>query len=187
VATDFLMPVFELDECIPSVRSSDWHDLLRDLRAHDLDLVLSESDPGEAHREGLQLVPIHQSILVAVTTASTSPAADWGDVALVHYRPGSVLRFPVDTYLEDHGLHPRIAAETDDALVMMAAVTRGEFTAFVPWSVAREAVTSKRVTVLARVQPTHIVYALYHDAGSASVAHRAVELLVEKARDYAHS
>jgi LysR family transcriptional regulator, transcriptional activator of nhaA len=180
VATDFLMPVFAIDECIPMIRSGDCAELLRDLRAHDLDLLLSESDPGEAHRAGLQLVRIHQQQLVAVTSSTAEPQRQWEDVAFIHYRPGSVYRFPIDTYLDEHDLHPRIAAETDDALVMMTAVTRGDFTAFVPWGIARDHVSAQRVRVLGRLAPMQAAtYALYHDAAGATIARRAVELLVE--------
>jgi LysR family transcriptional regulator, transcriptional activator of nhaA len=183
VATDFLMPVFTLDGCTPIVRSGEAQELLRDLRAHDLDLLLCESDPGQAARPGLELVSIHEPRLVAITRNEEDIDEHWESVSLVHYRPSSVYRFPVDAYLDERDLRPRLAAETDDALVMMAAVAHGGFAAFVPWSVAREAVLDRKVVVIAQLKPDHIaVHALYHGTDKATVARRAVELLVEHAK-----
>jgi DNA-binding transcriptional LysR family regulator len=158
--------------------------LLRDLRAHDLDLLLSESDPGEAARPGLELVSIQQPRLVAITRSDVTIEPRWADAALVHYRPSSVYRFPIDAYLEAQDLRPRIAAETDDAQIMLAAVIRGGFTAFVPWSVARERVASGQVKVVAEIKPDDIaVHVLYQDVGSAGVARRAVDMLVKFAQE----
>lgn len=179
VATDFLLPVFAIDDCVPIIRTGESHELLRDLRAHELDLLICESDPGVGSRPDLQLVPIDRPRLVCVTAANVADER-WEDVALVHYRPISVFRFPVDSYLDERNLHPRVAAETDDAAMMLAAVQRGGFAAFVPWSVAREAVTAGKVRVIAEIKPDHVsIYALYHDVETATVARRAVELLVE--------
>ena len=184
VATDFLMPVFALDDCVPTMRSGESADLLRDLRAHDLDLLLCEADPGAAARPGLELVSIQKTRLVAITAHEVTLADRWEDAALVHYRPGSVYRFPIDAYLEEQDLRPRLAAETDDALIMLSAVMRGGFTAFVPWSVARDAVASGQVKVVAEVKPEDVaVHALYHQATSAEIARRAVEMLVKFAAE----
>jgi len=184
VATDFLMPVFALDDCVPTIRAGECIELLHDLRAHDLDLLLCESDPGEASRPGLELVSIQQSRLVAIAPREVTLAEHWEDGALVHYRPSSVYRFPIDAYLEAQDLRPRIAAETDDALIMLAAVVRGGFTAFVPWSVAREPVSAGQVQVIAEVKPEGVsVHALYHNNESAAIARQAVEMLVKCAQE----
>lgn len=184
VATDFLMPVFALEDCVPTIRSGDFPELLRDLRAHNLDLLLCESDPGEASRPGLELVSIQQPKLVAITPRDVQLHERWEDAAFVHYRPSSVYRFPIDHYLEERDLRPRIAAETDDTLIMLAAVLRGGFTAFVPLSVAREAIVGGKVKVISELTPEGIaVHALFHDVESAVVARRAVEMLVKFAHE----
>jgi LysR family transcriptional regulator, transcriptional activator of nhaA len=184
VATDFLMPLFALDECVPTIRSGECLDLLHGLRAHDLDLLLCQSDPGEAARSGLDLVSIQQSRLVAISAREVALAERWEDAALVHYRPSSVYRFPIDSYLEGQDLRPRIAAETDDALIMLSAVVRGGFIAFVPWSVARGPVSAGQVKVIAELKPEGIsVHALYHNVEAATVARRAAEMLVKCAQE----
>jgi LysR family transcriptional regulator, transcriptional activator of nhaA len=182
IATDFLLPVLALDDCIPAIRTGEVTDLMRDLRARDLELVLCETDPGEIARPNLQMVPIQHGRLVAITSASADPHPRWEDVALVTYRPSSPYRHAVDTYLDERELMPRIAAETDDALVMLAAVERGGFVAFVPSSIARDAIAATKVRILASIPSETSIYALFHDAESATAARRAVELLVECAK-----
>jgi LysR family transcriptional activator of nhaA len=185
VATDLLKPLFALEDCVPSIRCGEAADLLRELRSHDLDLLLSESDPGERARPDMQIVAIDHTRLVAITSAAQDPQASWADSALVHYRPSSPYRFAIDSYLDDKNLHPRVAAETDDALVMLAAVVRGGFLAFVPKAIAREAVASGKVRVLAQLAVDAPFYALYHDVESSMIARHAVELLVDCARQLA--
>lgn len=184
VATDFLMPVFALDECVPTIRSGECIELLRDLRAHALDLLLCESDPGEASRPDLELVSIQQPRLVAIVRNDTTLQERWEDAALIHYRPASAYRLPVDMYLEKNDLRPRIAGETDDAQLMLAAVLRGGFTAFVPASVARDAIVTNRARVVAQLTPEDVaVHALYHNVEAASIARQAVEMLVKYAKE----
>jgi hypothetical protein len=54
---------------------------------------------------------------------------------------------------------------------------RGGFVAFVPRSVARDAVTMERVKELLSLEPGGAaIHALYHDGASASLARRAVQM-----------
>src|SRR5262245_37107753 len=47
-AADFLMPLFAIDDCIPSIRSGGAVELIRELRSAEIDLVLTESPPPES-------------------------------------------------------------------------------------------------------------------------------------------
>lgn len=179
----FLAPLFALDECTPSVRTGDSAELVRDLRAGELDLVLTETEPPEAARSGLQAVIVDRVRLVAVAPPEVTPSPTWDDVALVHYRPSSALHWDVAAYLEQRGLRPRIAAEADDAALLLEAAIRGELVAFVPRSMAREAVARGRLRVLAVLDPgTAAVHALYRDSTSADLAQQAIELLLTAAK-----
>lgn len=79
---------------------------------------------------------------------------------------------------------PKLIGETDDALFMLEAVIRGVCIAFVPRSVARDAILQKRVRVLTVLPPNGIsLNAVYHDGGSVAQTTHAVELLVAYSRD----
>ncbi|HSD85880.1 MAG TPA: LysR family transcriptional regulator [Kofleriaceae bacterium] len=180
--TDFLLPVFGIDGCMPSIRTADATELVRELRGGELDLVLCESEPPESTRQGLELVPLARTVLVAVAPPDLVPGHEWRDAGLIHYRPTSSFRWDVETYLETHQLHPQIAAEADDPLFLVEAAARGRYIAVVPRSVARDAISNGRLVELASVESAHAgVYALFASGETAELARHAVELLVQYA------
>jgi LysR family transcriptional activator of nhaA len=182
-AADFLMPLFAMGDCVPSIRTGDGVELIRELRAAEIDLVLTESAPPASAMRGLECADIAHTSLVAVAPESVQPSESWDNVAIVQYRTASSSRWAVDAYLDEHGLRPRAAGEADDALLMVEAAARGGFIAFVPRSVARDAVAAGRLRVVAAIDPARvIVHALYQDGESAELARRAVEILVEHVR-----
>lgn len=184
VAAEFLLPVLTFEHCHPSIRTAEFTDLLRDLRAHEIDLLVGETEPLEAARPGIELVVIHRPVLVAIARPDLEPREGWENLALLEYRSASAYHWEVDNYLRERGLRPKIVGELDDAFLMLEAVARGNFVAFVPASVARPAVKAQRVKVLARLQPASAgVHALYHQSESADLARKAVQKLVETARE----
>ena len=181
--TDFLMPLLALDGCIPSIQLGDAVHLIRSLKGSELDLVLCETEPPEASRRGLEISLIDDTMLIAVAQPGIHPASDWQNVSLVQYRASSSYRWEVESFLREKGYRPRIAAEADDSLFLLEAAARGGHVAFVPRSIARDAIATGRLRMLARLDPAHSgVYALYQEAESAGLARRAVEVLVEHAR-----
>ena len=147
-STKFLMPLLDVPEWLPNVRAGDATELLRDLRANELDLVLCESEPPEASRRGLEVVLLDRMSLIAVGAPDVRPDEGWRNISLIHYRATSSFRWDVETYLETHSLRPRIAAEADDPLFLVEAAARGGHVAFVPRSVARDAIASGRLVAL---------------------------------------
>ena len=179
----FLAPLFALDDCTPSVRTGDASELLRELRAGELDLVLTETEPPEANRVGIEVVVLDRPRLVAIAHPSVVPSASWENVALVHYRPSSAFHWDVEGFLDERGLRPQIAAESDDALLLLEAASRGSFVAFVPRALARDAVAAGRLRVLEALPPGGAaVHALYRNSASADLARRAIEALIEYVR-----
>jgi LysR family transcriptional activator of nhaA len=179
--TDFLMPLLALDGCVPCIRSGDSVELLRDIRGGDL--VLCESEPLETARRGIEVVLIDTMTLIAVGPPNLEVAPDWQDARLIHYRPSSSFRLDVEAYLDSHGLRPRIAAESDDALFLVEAAARGGYIAFVPKSVARDAIAAGRLAAIATHDSVNAgVYALYQDGATADLARRAVDVLVSHVR-----
>lgn len=176
---DFLMPLLALDGCVPSIRSGDAVELLRALRDAELDLLLSESDPPEASRGGLEVALIDRVILVAVAPPDVTPAPDWHDVGLVHYRASSAYRWDVESFLDARGLRPRVVAEADDAMFLLEAAARGGYVTFVTRSLARDAVAAGRLRVIDQIHGSPLgIHAIYQDGAAAELARRAVEVLI---------
>jgi DNA-binding transcriptional LysR family regulator len=111
------------------------------------------------------------------------PRDDWQNLSLLEYRTASVYYWEVDNFLKEKGLRPTSIGELDDAFLMLEAAARGGFVAFVPRSVARQAIKSGRVKALATLAPvTAGVHAVYHASDTLQLARTAVEKLIESAR-----
>lgn len=185
IATDFLLPLLAIPDCVPSVRVGDTANFLRELRDNEFDLVLTENEPVDLGSKGFESILLSRTKLVAVSSPELETSADWQDVSLVHYRPTSAFRWDVEAFLEEQGLRPRIAAESDDALFLLEAATRGAFVAIVPMSVARDAINANRLRVVATVDSEHAgIHAVYKDAKSVELVRDAISILVEYMREH---
>jgi len=185
IAADFLMPVLTVPDCRPVIRTGDSLDLVRELRGHELDLVVGDTEPAEAAQRGFEVVTLHRPRLVAIAGHEITPRPNWENLSLLEHRGASSYRWEVDAYLEENGLEPQCVAEVDDAFLMLEAVARGGFVAFVPRSVARDALEAGRVKVIAELDPgSAAVFALYHRRDGVDLARKAVEMLAEHARTH---
>ena len=181
-STDFLLPLFALDDCMPTISTSETLDLLRDLRANELDLVLCETEPTEATMPGLRRAVIDHIPLLAIAATDVDPGPDWQDTGLVQYRSSSTFHFEVKAFLEQRGLKPRIVGEADDPFLLVEAAARGRYVVIVPRSVVRDALAAGRVRILAQVESHAGVHAVYHDGTTAELARRAIERLIATAQ-----
>lgn len=183
-STDFLLPLFALHDCMPTIQTGEMLDLLRHLRASDLDLVLCELEPPEATVRGLRRAIIEHIPLLAIAPVDLDPGPDWRDTGLVQYRSSSTFRFEVEAFLEQHGLRPRIVGEADDPFLLVEAALRGNYIVIVPRAAARDALATGRVRTLAQVETAHAgVHALYHDGTAAELARGAIEKLITTAQE----
>lgn len=181
VAAGLLMPLITLDACLPSVRTGDLADLVRALRAGEVDLVLTETEPVESAMRGLRSVEVYRPRLVAVASPTRFPAEgefDWSTTSLIHYRQGSAYRWEIDDWLDERGVHPPIAAETDDGLLMLEAVAQGAGVAFIPTSLARDALRVGRLRAVAVLEPSSsVLRATLRERERVDLAERAIERL----------
>ncbi|MBA2541835.1 MAG: LysR family transcriptional regulator [Deltaproteobacteria bacterium] len=182
ISATIVLPLFGMPECLPVLRTSDTVDLLRDLRAGLLELVLCEGEPPESSRRGLEMELVSTSPMVAIAAPQVKPAADWQDVSVVLSRATTSFRKDADAFLEAHNLKPQLAGEADDSLVLVEAALHKGLVAIVPSSIAREALESGRLRVLAHVDSTSAIYALYRDTTPSALARQAVKSIVEQAR-----
>ena len=176
-----LTPLIALDGSVPSIRTGDMAELIRDLRRSELDLVLCESEPPATSAHGVATKLVARTVLVAVAPPALQPDAEWQNVGLVHYRATSSYRWDVEGFLAQHSLRPKLAAESDDCWFLLEAAESG-YVAFVPQRVARGAVAAGRLRALGSVEASHGgIYALYVGGATAELARRAVDVLVARA------
>jgi LysR family transcriptional activator of nhaA len=180
---EFLLPLLALDDAVPELVTLDLVELVREVRGGTLDLGLVESELTAAACRGLIATEIDAIDLVAIAPPDLAPSATWGDAGLVQYRATSPYRGDVDAYLAEHGLDPRVVAEADDPGFVLEAALRGRYVAFVPRSIARDALAAGRAKILAHLEdPAVRVHALHADGVDDALARRAVEALIERAR-----
>jgi len=182
-SADFLLPVLTEGPC-PSIQTGDFNELVRDLRARDLDLVIGEAEPAELSRGNLDATLICRPHLVAVVEANATASEDWSNLSLLKYRSSSAYQWEIETYLAHHRLRPGVGGVLDDAFLMLEAVLRGGFVAFLPRSIASPALGDGRVRALASLTLEAAgVYALYPEGDTLRLARSIVERLVQSATE----
>lgn len=176
----FLLPLFDVSECTPIVRTGDLADLVRDLCAHQLDLLLCDVEPACDTSLGLTTIELYRPRLVAIAAPDLQVREDWSGTPVIQYSNGSSHRWEIEAFLGAHALRPRIAGEVDDPALMLEAAIRGKAVGFVPRAVARDAIAAGKVRALAILEPNGAcVHAVYHDS---MVVAEAVKRLTEHVR-----
>jgi DNA-binding transcriptional LysR family regulator len=179
---DLLTPLLAMDNCVPSLRVADYVELARDLRNGKLDILLADFEPSKSERRGVECTLVEKTQLAAIAHPEVKPNKSWSDVGLLQYRLGTKLRTEVETYLSVRELSPRIAAEADDAWMLLSTVGKMPCAAVVPHRIANEAIAAKKIIQLDAFPANHIgVYAMYTQG--AEVPCHAVERLVEMSKN----
>jgi LysR family transcriptional regulator, transcriptional activator of nhaA len=122
-ATRALRSLFEQDRAFVSATHGDLGDLVRRLVNGEFDLVLSDSRPVDDVNGKLVVESAGVSPLTAVVprrlVGDTIPNMEQlSDVPFVHYTPMCALRWPVEQFLAQGGLSPKVLAEVDDVTLM---------------------------------------------------------------------
>ena len=178
-AADFLLPLFEMENCMPTIRVGDTVELLRDVRANDLDLVLCETEPTGSALEGLEHRVVARIPLVAIAGTDREPGGRWDDLGLVQYPTSSSFYWEVVQFLDAEKLDPRIVGEADDPALLVELAARSGHIAVVPAGAARDALASGRVRLLKKLDSAHAaVHALHPNGTSAELARHAIDRLV---------
>jgi LysR family transcriptional activator of nhaA len=186
MAADFLIPILTVEQCKPSIRTGDFNELLRDLRSHDLDLVLGETEPLNGVASGLESVLVYRPTLIAIAPPGVEPRDNWENLSLLEYRPSSVFHWEIDAFLKERNLLPTCVGELDDSLLMLEAVRRGSFVAFIPRSIARSALKERAVRRIATLPAASVgVHAIFHATDTQQLVRAAIDKLIEGARESA--
>lgn len=176
-ASSLLTPLLGIDRCMPSIRIAEHVELLRDLRSGALDLALTDTEPPKTERRGIECVLLQRTQLSVVARPGLQPSTNWSELELLHYRVGSQLRWDVDAFLSTRGYRPQIAAEADDAWLLLDAVGQGNHVAVMPYALVREAVAAGKLQELERFESQHVgLHAVYRTG--VELAKNAVDRLV---------
>lgn len=140
---DFLRPVVRRADVEVVVRSGALGDLLQNLEAHRLDVVLVNAPPQRDAASALIAHPIAEQTVSLVGTQEL--AGGGGTVeALLDRAPvvlptvDSTIRTGFDAWADQRGIRPRIAAEVDDMAMIRLLAREGAGLAVVPPIVVKD-------------------------------------------------
>ena len=182
-SSTFLKPLLGLENTLLSVRLIECSELLRELRASTIDLVVCENTPPASEGSDFGTTMIKKTRLVAVAAPTLSVDDDWNDALLLQYGRGAHVRSVIEGFLRDRKLTPRLVAEIDDAVFLVEMAALGKHLAIVPESVARTAIGANRVRVLEVIDLDFTgVYATYRATTSNELVRTAIRVMVEAHR-----
>lgn len=161
-AARFFLPLFELGELMPRVRSGDHDYLLHELVTMELDLLLTDSPPRDAAGKGLEARAVHapRMIMVARPDLATD---DLSQLSFIAYTAASPYRWEFFDHFHALGIDPRVIGEADDVALMVTAAREGLCAAVVPDTVAEQALADGALTTVAEITGFESrVWAVYH-------------------------
>ena len=84
------------------MRRGDFADLLRELYAHQLDVLLCDTEPSIDLTNGVRIVELHRPQLVAIAAPAVHVGDDWGGTPVLQYSNGSPYRWEIQAFLDGH-------------------------------------------------------------------------------------
>ena len=152
----FLAPLFGREDVEIVVHSGNFADLIRNLEAHNLDVLLANwAPPRDAATRWVAHTLAHQPISLIGPPGHSEPGAPLEELlmesALVLPARQSSIRIGFDALLDRMDLKPAIAAEVDDMAMLRLLARQGIGRAVIPAIVVRDELESGELVELARL------------------------------------
>jgi LysR family transcriptional activator of nhaA len=186
VTNEILKPVFAMPRAVHVVcREGKLEDLLAQLAAHRLDLVLSdEPAPSSAnfkvfsHTLGESCITLCAEAKLAVKLKRNFPKSLNNAPALLPAE-NTVLRRALETWFRAHSVRPNVVAEFDDLALMKVMAAEGRGFIAVPTVALKEAVSRYQFRSLGQATDCRIQF--HAITAERRIAHPAVQLVAQRA------
>lgn len=186
VTNEILKPVFQMSQPVHVIcREGKQEDLLAQLAAHRLDVVLADSpaatgQPGRTfnhrlHETGITFCAVPR---LAAKLAEGFPQSLDGAPALLPTE-NTALRRALEPWFREAGITPQVVAEFEDLALMKVMALEGRGFLVVPTLVADEAVERYKFRVFG--EATGCKLALYAITGERRILHPGVSLITQAA------
>lgn len=187
VTNDFLQPVFAMAQTVHVIcREGKVADLLAQLAAHRLDLVLAdEPAPSNAAVRTFDHL-ISETTVTFLAANGLARALRRGFPKSLHEAPallpaeGTALRRAVEGWLRSRGIRPRLLAEFEDLALMKVMAAEGRGFIALPTSVAQEANARYGFRVVGEAKDCRTGF--YAITAERRLAHPVVDLVIRQAR-----
>jgi LysR family transcriptional activator of nhaA len=178
-----LLPLLQLNGIALRIRHAEYDELLRELLAGDIDLVLTENRPAGVDERKIGVRPVRESPLVWVAAPELARnvaqfPADLARVPLMQYVRGSRYHVEIEAFLVTHGIVPVVIAESDHVGLMISAARRGLCAVAVPARDVVDDLECARLVALGRVaEAQSTVYAQYQEVAPVGALAAALDAL----------
>jgi LysR family transcriptional activator of nhaA len=191
VTNEILKPVFTMPQAVHVVcREGKMEDLLAQLAAHRLDLVLSDEPAPSStnfkvfsHALGESSVTLCAEAKLATKLKMNFPKS-LNDAPALLPAENTALRRSLETWFRAHHLRPNVVAEFDDLALMKVMAAEGRGFIAVPTMALREAVSRYHFRSLGQATACRIQF--YAITAERRIAHPAVLLLTRSAPGKLH-
>lgn len=187
VTNEILKPVFSMPQAIHVIcREGKIEDLLAQLTAHKLDVVLSDEPASSSTNFKTFNHPLGETGTVFCAEKKLGTKLKRGFPKSLQNAPAllpaenSSLRRALDTWFREHHIEPRIVAEFDDPALMKVMAAEGRGFIAVPIVSLDDAVASYGYQVVGRADKCRIGF--HAITAERRIEHPAVSLITSKAR-----
>ena len=188
VTNEILKPVFAMPQAVHVIcREGKLEDLLGQLAAHRLDLVLADEPASSSTRVRTFNHPLGQSSASFCASGKLATRLKQGFPQSLHEAPAllpsdnTALRRAVEAWFRDLGVEPRVVAEFEDLALMKVMAAEGRGFIVLPSVVADEAVRRYGFRLVGTADACQVQF--HAITAERRIAHPAVALITDKARD----
>lgn len=186
VSNEILKPVFTMPQAVHVIcREGKMDDLLAQLAAHRLDLVLSDEPAPSStnfkvfgHTLGESNVTLCAEAKLATKLKRNFPRS-LNDAPALLPAENTALRRSLETWFRAHNLKPNVVAEFDDLALMKVMAAEGRGFIAVPTVAVKEAVTRYQFRSIGQVTSCRLQF--YAITAERRIAHPAVQLVTKSA------
>jgi LysR family transcriptional activator of nhaA len=182
LATESFLPLLDDEDLVPRIRHGQYNQLMQDLRARELDIVLADGKPTGRLAEGVASVVAARLdfVLVAHPRWEKELSRIPGDLAgrpLLGYTEGSTYRIAIDESFRAHAIVPKIVMETDDVDFMRLAARKGRGVAALPERLVRDDVAAGTLALLGPLDLDMHLYLNHLEDKPTATVQRALAIL----------
>jgi DNA-binding transcriptional LysR family regulator len=181
-ATESFLPLLDDRDLVPRIRHGHYSQLMQDLRARELDIVLADGKPTGRLAEGITSVVAAQLKFVLVTDPVRAAGlgkmpAGLAAQPFLDYREGSTYGIAIQEYFRRHAIVPHLVMETDDVDLIRLAACRGRGIAALPERLVRGDIARGTLALLGHLDLDMHLYLSHLDGEPTEVVKRAIEVL----------
>jgi LysR family transcriptional regulator, transcriptional activator of nhaA len=183
-ATESFLPLLDDNDLVPRIRHGHYNQLIEELRARELDIVLSDVKPSGRTAEGVVSTIAARLDFVFVASPALARTVQHvpsglAEQPFLDYPESSMYRMAIHDYFRRHSLVPQVVMETDDLDLIRLAACKGRGIAALPERLVRGDIQRGTLVLLGRLDLDMNLYLNHLEGEPTNVVRRAIEILTQ--------